>query len=193
VVGAGAVLGGAMTGPLWATGLDIASALVTAGAAVHAAEAVSRDRGSSGGAVAVARAARELSRDPDAPLAADAVEVVCRVRRADPRALRSLAVLVGKATTSHARGVVLQLLGSWLAPMRAFTKATAPYVAARAAMDAADLVRTLADTVAAPVVAAPVTLDEAAPPESGRFPLGTFDAASFDDVIDPTPTLKEAA
>jgi hypothetical protein len=102
-------------------------------------------------------------------------------------------MLVGKATTAHARGLVLQLLGSWLAPMRAFTKLTAPYAAARAAVDAADLVRTLAEAVPVPADATTAVADETAPPESGRFPLGTFDLAAFDESIDPTPTLKEAA
>jgi hypothetical protein len=201
-VGASAVLGGAVAGPLWATAFDVASACVTAGVAAHAVEEIARERGLSGRLV-LARAARDLGRTPDAPLAAQALQAVCRVRRADSRALRSLAMLVGKATATHARGVVLQLLGSWLAPMRGLTSVTAPFAAVRAAVDSAGLVRRLTDAVPAPQAKAPAPPladdPDAGPPESGRFAVGTFGASfaqgdsSLEEGDGQTPNLEEAA
>jgi hypothetical protein len=202
-VGASAVLGGAVAGPLWATALDVASACVTAAIAAHAVEEVARERGLPGRLV-LARAARDLGREPNAPLAAHAIEAVCRARHADSRALRSLAILIGKATTRHARGVALQLLGSWLAPMRSLTSLAAPFAAARAAVDSAELVRALTEAVPAPHAEAAVPQavpqdGEAAPPESGRFALGTFGATlgqgglSIEEWNGQIPNLEEAA
>jgi len=97
-------------------------------------------------------------------------------------------MLVGRATTAHARGLGLQLFGSWCAPLRDLTALGAPLAAARAAMDSAELVRAMTEAVPAPldIVAATEECDEA-PPESGRFRAGTF-SHEFE-----TPNLEEAA
>lgn len=154
-IGGSAVVCGAVAGPLWATVFDLGSALATAGIAVHAVEETVRDRGLPARPI-LSRAARELTRHPDAPLAAHALEVVCRVRSGDSRALRSAAILVGRATTAHARGLALQLLGSWCAPLRKLTTLGAPLAAARAAMESAELVRAMRDAALVPEATPPV-------------------------------------
>jgi hypothetical protein len=154
-VGGGAVVCGALAGPLWATVLDLGSALATAGLAVHAVEEAAREQGLPARPI-LSRTARELTRDPGAPLAAHALEVVYRARSGDSRVLRSAAMLVGRATTAHARGLALQLLGSWCAPFRKLSTLGAPLAAARAAMESAELVRTMRDAVSAPVATPPV-------------------------------------
>ena len=159
-----AVICGAAAGPLWATAFDLAAALATAGVAVRAVEETARERGLCARQV-LSRASRTAADEKNAPLAAHAVEVVCRVRSGDPRALRSAAMLLGRATSAHARGLALQLFGSWCAPLRELTKLAAPLAAARAAVEGAELVRTMTSAVppALPVLAG-VPEEEAAPP-----------------------------
>ena len=145
-VGGSAIAGGAATGPLLATAFDLAAAVATAGIAAHAVEVSARERGvsSAGG---VPRAARGAAKRSDAPLAAHAVDVICRARAGDVRALRSAAMLLGRVTSAHARGLAFQLLGSWWAPLRDLTQLTAPLGAARAALENAGFVREMIDAL----------------------------------------------
>jgi hypothetical protein len=182
-IGGGAVVCGAVAGPLWATVLDLGSALATAGIAVHALEETARAQGLPPRPI-LSRTARELTRDPEAPLAAHALEVVYRARSGDSRVLRAAAILVGRATTVHARGLALQLLGSWCAPLRKLTTLGAPLAAARAAMDGAELVRAMREavTTSASTPPVPVVFDWAPPTENDDSYLETL-----------ADTLEEAA
>jgi len=182
-IGGSAVAGGAIAGPLWATVFDLASATATALVATHAVNRTARDAGVSPEASTrlLRQAARDAARVEGAPLAVHAIELVCRARSGDSRALRSAAALVGRATTAHARGLVLQLFGSWCAPLRELTQLAAPFTAARAALEGAELIRAMTGVVAAPVAAATLAdAAEEAPPESGRFFAGTFEGEADD-------------
>jgi hypothetical protein len=145
-VGASSIACGAATGPLLAIGLDIAAAAATAGIAGHAVSARARARGVSPAGI-LHRAARRAVKRSDAPLAAHAVDVMCRARSGDRRALRAAAILLGRATSAHARGLALQLLGSWCAPLRDLTQLGAPLGAARAAVESAAFVNEMVAAV----------------------------------------------
>jgi hypothetical protein len=185
-IGGSAVAGGSVAGPLWATVFDLTSATATALVAVHAVNGTARDRGVSPEVSTrlLRRAARDAARVEGAPLAVHAIDLVCRARSGDTRALRSAANLVGRATTAHARGLVLQLFGSWCAPLRELTQLAAPFAAARAALDGVELIRAMTGAVPIPTpTASTVDSQDDAPPASGRFFVGTPRGAA-DDAVD---------
>jgi hypothetical protein len=160
-VGGSAIACGAATGPLLATAFDLAAAAATAGIAAHAVELSARERGVSSEGI-LRRAARVAVRRSDAPLAAHAIDVACRARSGDPRALRSAAILLGRATAAHARGLAFQLFGSWCAPLRELTQLAAPFGAARAALESAAFVRAMESAVPAglPTITYPLTFGD---------------------------------
>jgi hypothetical protein len=145
-VGGSAIACGAATGPLLAMTFDLAAAAATAGIAAHAVEATARERGVSSAGI-LHRTARAAVKRSDAPLAAYAVDVACRARKGDARALRSAATLLGRAASGHARGIALQLFGSWCAPLRDLTRLAAPFGVARGALDGAAFVQAMVSAV----------------------------------------------
>jgi hypothetical protein len=147
-VGGSAIACGAGTGPLLATVFDVAAAVAAAGIAAHAVDVNARERGVSSAPV-LRRAARQAVKRSDAPLAAHALHVACRMRAGDVRFLHSAAILLGRATSAHARGLALQVLGSWCAPLRGLARLGAPIGAARAALESADFVRAMTSAAAA--------------------------------------------
>jgi hypothetical protein len=157
-VGGSAIACGAATGPLLAMTFDLAAAAATAGIAAHAVEATARERGVSSAGI-LHRTARAAVKRSDAPLAAYAVDVACRARKRDARALRSAASLLGRAASGHARGIALQLFGSWCSPLRDLTRLAAPFGVARGALEGATFVQAMVSAVPAvevtPVHSAP--------------------------------------
>jgi hypothetical protein len=151
---ASAVVAGAAAGPLWATAFELASAAVTAGIAAHAIEDVARDADASAQNVLLRVARREAKR-PRAALAAQALDVACRVHTRDPRALRSAAMLLGQASSAHARGIAVALTTGWCSPLRAMFGLGAPAAAARAARDGAAFVRSMRQAARAALRPAP--------------------------------------
>jgi hypothetical protein len=147
-IGGMSILGGAFTSPLWAPVVDLGSAAVTAGIAAHAVYSV-RARGESVASTrrALGRAASDATGAPDAPLAAHIVDAACRVRRCDGRALRSVAMLVGRCFEAHASGVALGLAASWFGPARSVSRVRDLTRVAHAATANADLVRSLHEAV----------------------------------------------
>ncbi len=151
-VGGSAIACGAAVGPLLGTVFDVASAIATAAIAAHAVDACARERGvSSDGCFASGRA-RDASQARGAPLAAHAIDVACRARRGDTRALRSAAILLGRATSARAGGIAFQLLASWCGPVRGLARVAAPVEVVRAALESAAFVRAMAQAVPNPVV-----------------------------------------
>jgi hypothetical protein len=191
-IGGGAVVCGAAAGPLWATALDLASSFATAGIAAHAVEKTARERGYCGQRI-LSRAARGAVRKKGAPLASYALDVLCRARLGDPRVLRAAAMLVGCATTAHARGIALQLFGSWCAPLRELTKVGAPLAAARAALEQAELVRSMMNAVPeAPGHLEPALESEAEHAAGETFAIGTF-GDPLEETSNESDNWKEAA
>ena len=138
-IGGSAIVLGAAAGPLWAAVFELASAAVTAGIAAHAIELVACDADVSSHGVLYRVARREAKRG-GAPLAAQALDVACLARAGDARALRSAAMLIGRASSGNARGIALQLLSAWCAPLREIARFAAPFGAARAALEGATFV-----------------------------------------------------
>jgi hypothetical protein len=154
-IGGSAIACGAASGPLLATLFDLAAAGATAGIAAHAVEVSARERRVSSAGI-LHRTARVAVKRIDAPLAAHAVDVACRARKGDARALRAAAILLGRATAAHARGLALQLFGSWSAPLRDLSQLAAPLAVARAALGSSSF-------VAAAVSAVPLAVSTHAP------------------------------
>jgi hypothetical protein len=152
-VGGSSIAYGAVSGPLLATALDVAAAAATAGIAAHAVGRTARANGISSAGI-LHRAARRAMKRGDAPLAAHAADVMCRTLAGDRRALRSAAILLGRATSAHARGLALQLVGSWCSPLRELTELSALTCAPRAALENAafvgEMVAAVGDVPAAP-------------------------------------------
>jgi hypothetical protein len=191
-IGGGAVVCGAAAGPLWATVLDLASSFATAGIAAHAVEKMARERGLSGKRI-LSRAARGAVRQKGAPLASYALDVLCRARVGDPHLLRATAMLVGRATTAHARGIALQLFGSWCAPLRELTKLGAPLAAARAALENVELVRSMVNAVPGASDRAWARETEAEAVACDRFVVTFGDALEETGNESSTDNWKEAA
>jgi hypothetical protein len=187
-IGAASVLGGAFTSPLWAPVVDLGSAAVTAGIAAHAVHS-SRDveRGADGPSTrhVLRHAATAALGQPDAPLAAHVIDVACRARTCDSRALRSAAMLVGRCFETHARGIAMGLAASWCAPLRQVSRVIDSARVARAAMANAELVRAVHETALAQADSARVVA------ELPLVPWFTSAAVpeSFDDLED----MEEAA
>lgn len=176
-MGGCASLAGAFVGPVWGLALDVASQVVTAGVAAHAAGA---------SAVAVHRAARHVAKRRGAPAAAHALDAMYRARKGDGRALRSAAMLVGRCASTHGSafwGPFAGVLGASL------SKLAAPLAASRAAAEHAALVREIRDAVAE----SPSALDAIAWVSGGAlFPVVSFDeAVSFTGAAE-TATPREA-
>ena len=110
-VGGAAIAGGAVAGPLWGTVFDLVSAAAAAAITARVVDRAARNAGACPAASArlLHRAAREATRREGAPLAAHAVAVWYRARSGDSRALRSAAILVGRATAANACGLVSEL------------------------------------------------------------------------------------
>jgi hypothetical protein len=146
-IGGTSILGGAITSPLLAPVVDLASAAVTAGIAAHAVH--SSSQGSRGTTRHALRdAVRRSLEQGDAPLAAHVLDVACRVRAGDARALRSLAMLVGRAFDARLREVMKSV--EWVHSLTEVHAAT---------------VEACAEKRVEPCV------EEEAPPASGRFPI----------------------
>ena len=191
-VGGSAIACGVATGPLLAAAFDVAAAALTAGIAAHAVEVSARERGVPSAGV-LRRAARTASQRCGAPLAAHAAELVERARSRDVRALRSAAILLGRATTAHARGLAFQAFGSWSAPFRDLTQLVSPFRAARAALESAEFVRAMVDAVPEPVGLAE-RASGAERPRTDPFPVVTVEpvaAASEGDDAAASPAPQE--
>jgi hypothetical protein len=198
-IGSASILGGAFTSPLLAPVVDLASATLTAGVATHAAFSSARERGVS--ARRVLRGAVRRSVDhPGAPLAAHVIEAATRARALDARALRSIAMLVGRAFDAHARGLAIGVFAPWCTPLRRASRLMDTASAARAGLANAELVRAMGEEAAALEVSArageaqaiewfPMSVDadelarDEAPPASGRFPIAT-DADALETVLE---------
>lgn len=120
-------VGASLAGPFWGPVVELGSAAVTAGVAAHAVETTARARGTSS---RLRSAARDAVKRADAPLAAHALDIGCRVRAGDPRALRQTAVMLGACTTGRAGSAVRQWLFGWWEPLRAARVAVAAVDAA---------------------------------------------------------------
>jgi hypothetical protein len=176
-VGGSSIACGAATGPLLATVFEVAAAAVTAGIAAHAVELSARERGVSSAGV-LHRAARRAIKRSGAPLAAHATDVMCRTLAGDRRALRSAAILLGRATSTHARGLALQLFGAWR-PLRELSQLGALMGAPRAAQAALENAAFVSEMVGAvretSGVPAAITVSDrfAVPPASSATRVAT--------------------
>ncbi len=193
-IGAASVLGGAFTSPLWAPVVDLGSAAVTAGIAAHA---VHSFRGA-GDRLSTRRMLRDAAKvaleQPDAPLAAHVIDVACRPRACDAKALRSAAMLVGRCVEMHARGIAVGLLtswSSWCAPLREVSRVIDAAKLSRAATANAELVRTIHATALAQADGARVVKELPLVPFLSRVSdLASVPVPeSFDDLED----MEEAA
>jgi hypothetical protein len=153
-LGGSAVVGGAVLGPVWGTALDVGSALLTAGVALHGAHrAAGMGAHLSGhrGHRALEQAARRSAKGAGAHPAALAMDVLCRIRSRDGRAVRSAAILVGRCASSHADGFVAHVVTSFCRGLRPLSTLRAGAEALRAAREHADVVRAMKSAVSEPV------------------------------------------
>ena len=184
-IGAASVLGGAFTSPLWAPVVDLGSAAVTAGIAAHAVHSSRGDDDSASTRHVLRHAATVALKQPEAPLAAHVIDVACRARACDSKALRSAAMLVGRCFETHARGIAMGLAASWCAPLRQVSRVIDSAKVARAAMANAELVRTIHETALAQAARAHVVAELPLVPYFTSVPV----TESFDDLED----MEEAA
>jgi hypothetical protein len=149
-IGATSVLGGAFTSPLLSPVVDLGSAAVTAGIAAHAVVLARGDgdyAGRESTRAALRRAASAALQSRDAPLAAHVLDAACRTRACDAKAARSVAMLVGRCFETHARGIVMGLLGGWLAPVKHASRALDAAKVAQAATANAEFLRAVTEAV----------------------------------------------
>ncbi len=160
---AGAIAGGAIAcceaaGPLVAILAETTAAMAVAGVAAHAVKVSARRQGTSSAGLA-RRAARDVARRNDAPLAAHALDVLHRARNADARALRSVAMLLGRAASARSRGFALQRLASRWSPLSALAQLTSPFGVALRALGGAEFVREMVNATRPRCEPVPATLE----------------------------------
>ncbi len=184
-IGATSVLGGAFTSPLWAPVVDLGSAAVTAGIAAHAVHSSRGDDDGPSTRHVLRHAATVALKQPEAPLAAHVIDVACRARACDSKALRSTAMLVGRCFQTHARGIAMGLLASWCAPLRQVSRVIDSARVARAARANAELVRAIHETALAHAAQAALVAELPIVPQ--------FTSVGFPETFDDLEDMEEAA
>jgi hypothetical protein len=145
-----AAFGESFAGPLFAPLVELGSAAITATVAVHAVHRVAGKTRQPTFRI-LHRVARTAGRTHKSVLAAQALDLVCRVGARDRRALHVGAALLGRYAIAQVRGVFGHMLTAWCPPLHG---AGSVLVASRAALLGAHFLKTVEAAALAEVSAA---------------------------------------